>query len=43
MKMKKFLALGLSVAMMAGCLAVILVQMQGTQKVAVQEVEDDDF
>lgn len=33
----------LGIAMMAGCLAVILVQMQGTQKVAVQEVEDDDF
>ena len=32
----------LGIAMMAGCLAVILVQMQGTQKVAVQEVEDDD-
>lgn len=33
----------LGIAMMAGCLAVILVQMRGTQKVAVQEVEDDDF
>ena len=32
----------LGIAMMAGCLAVILVQMQGTQKVAAQEVEDDD-